>query len=469
MISNFLKIFSQTLLFILLFCQGALIYLCLSYQGIPISNSLIQKYVPVDLNFSSKETLFFLPFHIKLTEPEFTQKADTLFQFDSPEIFVSWQPSLKGFNLNNWKIHSYSGQINSKLYPSPFELNRLNLSFNGSQIQNAKAHLRSDDKVIYLNYSAKKYLVQYHEVLEHSESMQLQGLLSPSIEQNSSLFSLINAFHASKNSYIECHLERTDLASYSLLTKLSSESIDLYGNKLKSLEIQSQHNSNSEQSIVFFEAADFSNSSIPIQCDTIRGELKLNDQMQIASIKLGANSSRLKDTALDAISAEIQPRGTDNFIINGMLFHEDHSLNVLTDYQIDAETNAFSIKAYINLNKLQKGYIPELETLKIKSFYPSFVDVEIILGKKLNLLSARGLLQIEPTTINSTSIEYLRSDFQLLNQRLTTNNSLKINHRTSFINTNFNIESGDYSCSLQGSNFSSDFNSILAKMVAKYF
>ena len=80
-----------------------------------------------------------------------------------------------------------------------------------------------------------------------------------------------------------------------------------------------------------------------------------------------------------------------------MLFHEDHSLNVLTNYQIDAETNAFSIKAYINLNKLQKGYIPELETLKIKSFYPSFVDVEIILGKKLNLLSARGLLQIEPT------------------------------------------------------------------------
>ena len=220
--------------------------------------------------------------------------------------------------------------------------------------------------------------MQYYEILEHSESMHPQGLLSPSIEHKSSLFSLITAFHDSKNSYIECHLERTDLASYSLLTKLSSESIDLYGNKLKSLEIHSQHNSNSEQSIVFFEAADFSNSSIPIQCDTIRGELKLNDQMQITSIKLGAHSSRLKDTTMDAISAEIRPRNTDNFIINGMLFfHEDHSLNILTNYQKDAETNAFSIKAYINLNKLQKGYIPELDTLNIKSFYPSFVDVEI--------------------------------------------------------------------------------------------
>ena len=66
--------------------------------------------------------------------------------------------------------------------------------------------------------------------------------------------------------------------------------------------------------------------------------------MQIASIKLGANSSRLKDTVLDAILAEIHPKGTDDFIINGMLFHEDHTLNVLTNYQIDAETNAFSIK-----------------------------------------------------------------------------------------------------------------------------
>ena len=100
MISNFLKIFSQTLLFILLFGQGVLIYLSLSNQGIPISNSLIEKYVPVDSNLRFKESLFFFPFHIKLIEPEFTQKADTVFQFDSPEIFVSWKPSLKGFNFN---------------------------------------------------------------------------------------------------------------------------------------------------------------------------------------------------------------------------------------------------------------------------------------------------------------------------------------------------------------------------------
>ena len=31
------------------------------------------------------------------------------------------------------------------------------------------------------------------------------------------------------------------------------------------------------------------------------------------------------------------------------------------------------------------------------------------------------------------------------------------------MSTDFNIESGDYSCSLRGSNFSSDFNSILPK------
>ena len=217
---------------------------------------------------------------------------------------------------------------------------------------------------------------------------------------------MIHAFHSSKNSYLECHLERKDLASYSLLTELSTESIDVYGNKLKSLEIQSQHSSDLEQGIVFFEATDFFNPVISIQCDTIRGELKLNDQMRIASVKLGAHSSRLKDTLLDAILGEIEPRGTNDFIINGILFHKDHTLNVFSNYQIDSETNTFSIKAYLNLNELQKDYIQELATFEIKSLNPTFADAEIILDKKLKLLAAKGLLQIEPSTINSTTLEY---------------------------------------------------------------
>ena len=126
MMKNFPINFYQIILFILLIGQGTLIYLCLSYSGIPISYSLIQKYIPQDLNFSSKETLFFFPNHIKLTDTNFTQKADTLFQFDAKEIFVSWKPSFKNLTFNQWNIQSYSGTINSKIYPKPLNLNLLN-------------------------------------------------------------------------------------------------------------------------------------------------------------------------------------------------------------------------------------------------------------------------------------------------------------------------------------------------------
>ena len=136
MIHNFLKIFSQALLFILLLIHGALIYLSLIHEGIPISNSLVQKYTPLDFSLKSKKTLFFLPFHVKITEVEITQKTDTLFKFYSPEIFLSWQPNIYIY-FNNWKIHSYTGQISSIHYPNILELKELNVTLNDSKVQNA--------------------------------------------------------------------------------------------------------------------------------------------------------------------------------------------------------------------------------------------------------------------------------------------------------------------------------------------
>ena len=165
--------------FILLFVQASLIYLSLSFSGIPVSKTLIQKYLPQNVNLSTKEVLFFLPYHIKLIEPKFTPKADNLFQIDSPEIFVSWQPSLKNLTFNDWRIHSYSGKVSSKLYPNLLEINRLNLVFKSDQIQNARLLLRSDDKIVYLDYSADKYLVQGDNTSELEESINSIEVLSP--------------------------------------------------------------------------------------------------------------------------------------------------------------------------------------------------------------------------------------------------------------------------------------------------
>lgn len=463
MISNFLNIFYQTLLFILLFVQASLIYLSLSFSGIPVSKTLIQKYLPQNVNLSTKEVLFFLPYHIKLIEPKFTPKADNLFQIDSPEIFVSWQPSLKNLTFNDWRIHSYSGKVSSKLYPNLLEINRLNLVFKSDQIQNARLLLRSDDKIVYLDYSADKYLVQGDNTSELKESINSIEVLSPIIEQDSPLYTIIKALHASKNTYIECFINGTADRSHTLSTILSSEEINVFGNEVQSLQIQSQHSLDSLSDIVFFQADNLSNPKLDINFDSIRGKLILDKQMQIDSIEIDSGSTLIKNAVLDSISAQVFPRNNGNYLINGILFSKDHFLNVLSDYNINAHKNAFLIKAYLDINELQKDYIPQVQDIEIQSPRSIFANTEIILDNNLRLIEAQGHIQGEVITANKTPFQYLRSDFQWINKRFIANTILRINQRKSSINTDFDAESGNYIFTLNGSTFSSDFNSIFPK------
>ena len=247
-----------------------------------------------------------------------------------------------------------------------------------------------------------------------------------------------------------------------LRTKLYSESIEVFNHKLKNLEMDSEHGSDFKQTAVSFKAANFTHRAIPIQSSDI-SELKLNNKMQVASLKLGANDCRIKEIALNSITGEILPVGSDIFRVNGMLYQEDHSLNIHGDYGIDAGINKFLIKAYLDLDKLKKDYAHELLAIEIKSPIAAFAEADIIVDKNLSIHAVNGVMQIEKTTINSMPLQHLRSNFQFINKRLMTSNSFKINHRTSSINTIFDLESGDYSCSISGYNFSSDLNPIMPK------
>lgn len=463
MMSKYFNIFCQATLFILLFAQCTLIYLSLNYKGIPISNSLVQKYIPENLNLSSKEILFFLPYHIKLIEPEFTQKADNLLQLNSPEIFLSWRPDLSSLTFNLWKIHSYSGKVSSKLYPGSFELNRLSLLINGFQIQNARMLLRADDKIVHLNYSAEKYLAHYEQTQINKETIKQTELLTSSIDPDSSFVSLIKAFHASKNSHIECFIKKTEGASFALSAALSSQSIEIEGNKFEGLQVQSQYSLDSSNNNIFFQAANYLNPGISLQTDSIRGQLNLGDQMKIHSIEVVAKTVLFNNHVFDAITADLSPRHDDHFIINGILFQKSHCLSFHTDYQINAPKNTVFTKAYLNLNELQNDYFTQIENIYIPSSKSIFAEAVLYLDKNINLLSAQGYLQGEAITINTTPLEFFRSDIEWINHKLKTNSVLKISQRISYAKTDFDANSGDYICSLNGNTFSTDFNSIMPK------
>ena len=463
MISNFLNIFCQTLLIILLFFQATLIYLSLSFSGIPLSKTLVQKYLPKNINFSTKEVFFFLPYHLKLIEPKFTPKADNQFQIDSPVILVSWQPSLKNFTFNDWKIHSYSGKLSSKLYPKLLEINRLDLGFKSDQIQNARLLLRSDDKTISIDFSPNKYLAQGKNISKLKESINPTNVISTIGDQGSPLYTIIKALNASKNTYIGIFISGIDDKSHTLSTVLSSEEINVFGNEVQSLQIKSQHSLDSLSDIVFFQADNLSNPKLDINFDSVRGKLILDKQMQIDSIEIDSGSTLIKNAVLDSISAQVFPRDNGNYQINGILFSKDHFLNVLSDYNINAQKNAFLIKAYLDINELQKDYIPQVQDIEIQSPRSIFANTKIILDNDLSLLEAQGHIQGDVITANKTLFQYLRSDFRWINKRFIANTILRIDQRESSINTDFDAESGNYILTLNGSTFSSDFNSIFPK------
>ena len=460
---NFPINFYQIILFILLLGQGTLVYLCLSYSGIPISNSLIQKYIPQDLNFSSKETLFFFPNHIKLIDTNFTQKADTLFQFDAKEIFVSWKPSFKNLTFNQWNIQSYSGTINSKLYPKPLNLNLLNSTLRGDEVQDVSLHLQSDDKVMHLNYSAKKYPNDNRSNLVSKKQTRTTKLIASSIEENLYIHSIANALSASKNTYIYCLIEKAINESYTLFTEISSESIELYSNKLQSLKIRSQYSSGTPVDSLFFEADNFSNSQLQIQTNSISGKLMLDDEMEIDCININADSIYFKDENFDSLSGKAYFGNFGYIKIDGYIFHKKHLLGIQTDYQIDAPYNEYSVAAHLNLNELKEEYIPELSGLDIPLSNSIFGHSKIILDENINLLEAKGYFQGGGIHVNATPFQYIRNDYHWKKTKLKATSSFKVNHRNLGTEIEYDAASGNYVSILKGSIFTSDFNSILPK------
>ena len=461
MISKYSNIFCQAILLILICIQGTLIYLSLHHKGIPISGSLIQKYVPENLNLSSKEILFYLPYHFRLIDPKFTQKADNLLHLDSPEIFISWRPNLWSLKFNLWKIHSYSGKLRSKLYPSSFELNRLSLLVNGDRIHNARMHFRSDDKIMHLNYSARKYLeLQKQPSQKNEEKITLTEFIASSINQNNDLFTFTRALSTSKNSYIECYLEKDEGANYNLSSFLCSESIEFKGNKINALEIRSNHSLNSAENNTFFRAANFLSKEIPIRLNSISGKLNLIDQIKVRSIQVHAKSTLFKNIKFDALTTEIKLKNNENYVINGILFQKSHFLNFYSNYKIRNQKNSIFTKGYLNLNDLKNDYTFQLKDIYIPFSKSIFARTILSIDDNMNLISAQGNLQGE-LIINTTPIEFFSSDFEWIDQKLKTKNIFKINNRISYAKTDFNAYTGNYAITLNGTTFSTDFNSFM--------
>ncbi|MFL2848407.1 MAG: AsmA-like C-terminal domain-containing protein [Coraliomargaritaceae bacterium] len=316
---------------------------------------------------------------------------------------------------------------------------------------------------MHLNYSAKKYPNDNGSDLVPKKQIRTTKLIASSIEENPYIHSIANALSASKNTYIHCLIEKAINESYTLFTEISSESIELYSNKLKSLKIRSQYSSGTPVDSLLFEADNFSNSQLQIQTNSISGKLMLDDEMKIDCININADSIYFKDEKFDSLSGKAYFGNSDYIKIDGYIFHKKHLLGIQTDYQIDARYNEYSVAAHLNLNELKEEYVPELSGLDIPLGNSIFGHSQIILDENINLLEAKGYFQGESIHVSATPFQYIRNDYHWKKTKLKATSSFKINDRNLGTEIEYDAASGNYVSILKGSIFTSDFNSILPK------
>ena len=82
----------QLLLSLLLLGQIQLIYLSLKHEGIPISKSLYNNYLPENLRLQSEQALFFFPYHFRIIDASLTQKTSHQIRINMPYIKLYWSP-----------------------------------------------------------------------------------------------------------------------------------------------------------------------------------------------------------------------------------------------------------------------------------------------------------------------------------------------------------------------------------------
>ena len=237
---------------VIFFLQGILICLTISNNGIPLPKTLIPKHVAGNINLQNQKTLFYLPFNFKLVQPKLALDSYNLFQLKIPELFISWKPNFKALKINTWLIHSQSGEIVFKIFPSQLKLKNLNISLCNNEIEKALFGIQENDKVFNFKYISNNSRTP----LDYSffSNLIYNKKATQSFELNKALYSAVNSLSNSENTFISCCLTKDSNDIYNLYTEIASDKINLTSNKLESIEISSAYNLNSGENLISFKA-----------------------------------------------------------------------------------------------------------------------------------------------------------------------------------------------------------------------
>ena len=451
----------QLLLSLLLLGQIQLIYLSLKHEGIPISKSLYNNYLPENLRLQSEQALFFFPYHFRIIDASLTQKTSHQIRINMPYINLSWSPHFQEQNFNRWSVESSSGTILSNYYPSELKLSQLKLKFVHGGIERGFIQLQDKDKVFEISYHDRQAL-PIESIHSAAYTAKWDTL---DIDTNPSILQLIQSIHASKNTALHWSLERTPHSHLSLKASLSSESISYTDQALKALQVNAHFEA--PELNVHFRTQEFTNSKLGLQLNSIYGHYEQYQKDLNPTLVLSANGLQYKNYSLESATAHIEARDDSTHGIEVSLFHKLNCLQIKTLYNNFGDKEPFPIqdltfKGHIDPKSLHT-FIPELKAVPLLKL-PSatlYTTGYLKLNSTLEPLRAEGTLQGINFRLGDDAIDYLNSQYQCNESQVEMQTQLRVAERSLTIDSKIDLKDQDYHFLLKGTLYPTDFKTLL--------
>ena len=446
----------QVFLSVLLVGQIQLIYLSLKHNGIPLSKTLLENYIPQTLRFQTERILFYFPYHFRITEATLAPKASHQIQINLPQIKLSWAPLYPDLNFKRWSLKGTLGTVLTDYYPSEIKLSNLNLKFADNQIERAYIQLQDSDKILQIRYRDRG--TAPIEAIEQSlKSVQWDAL---DLDKNPDILELIQSLHSSKNTTIHCSLERTPSNRYSVKVNGSSGSVSYSAHRLEALQIRALFEASEPN--IHFRAKQFKNTQLGIQFNSIIGQYGDSIASSTPELIFSANTVHYKNYSLEYATARIQEISTQAHTIEASLFNGHNSLQVYTEYRNASPSIALYFNGHINPKSLD-AFIPELKTvpkfdLLTKTLHTSGL---LQLNTALEPLEAEGYFQGENLRLLDTVLNYQNTQFQYRGNQIKAQTKLRIAERNLSIDSKINLDDQDYRFLLKGTVYPTESKELL--------
>jgi hypothetical protein len=445
-------------LLVLLLGQVLLIYSTLKDKGLNISWLIqvegINKILPQNTQLKSGDIRFYLPFIIRLPDPNLIYTDGGCHQYKAEYLDIAWAPFLKSqFKFNQWTARSAQGTLQTTYYPQPIDSINLLISLNKNALTVEYLKGQSEDK--FLNMALKADPQKILE-LENSESFTLSDEIKL----------LLDCIYHSKKTNLLCDIDLTKKDASIIEFKVASDSIHWKELRLKNSQINGLIKNKSIN--LRTKASKIFHGNYAFEGHYPEARIKIENGI-LESINFDLHSIKAGLLKVGHSFGSIETANKSEIAGSAFFSHQGAPTSAEFQYDFTNETISLDLVSYLNkalaLSALKDFNMKfNLDDYLIKDPEPIFLKMDLLLGKDFALEKAKGNMAVNALSINEFHIDHISSDFELdSSEELTSKTHLRTKRGPADIEASINRARGSYLFTIEGFAAPNDYNSIAPK------